>query len=245
MNSEFQCALLKFFSEVLDKSDAKYFTKYHKDFRLNHQERTEISVQKCDILQKLSKSCPNEVNEEIVKYYLEILDSNQFSQKVNLKILESILQNQNTNFANENILKLLESNPDQIVPLIIQNARNIPKTLDSNILEKCCEMSFTFCDISTQFHNILYILCHNSDIKSSPYILEKILQDVPEENVTQYCDLLLLTGVKIFAKSPAETQHILGQIFEISIQNGLKEKVEFYSKVLKNHSDLYLEIISK
>ena len=58
--------------------------------------------------------------------------------------------------------------------------------------------------------NILYILCHHIDIRNSPYILEKILETLTEDELKSHGQLLLLTGVKVFAKSPAESQHILG-----------------------------------
>ena len=93
--------------------------------------------------------------------------------------------------------------------------------------------------------NILYIFCHHIDIPNSPYILEKILETLTEDELKSHGQLLLLTGVKVFAKSPADSQHILGRIFEICAQNGMEEKVGFYGKLLTKHADLFRIIISK
>ena len=244
LNVEFQVALLKFFSEILDKSDPSHFTKYYKDFRLDYQERVEISELKCDILQKLSKASSEEINEEVIKYFVYILQSQQFSPKVNSQVLKGLLFNKNQTVVNQELLKLLETSPEQIVPLVVQNARNLPNNFDAQICQKVCGNSFAFCD-NSELKNILYILCHHLDIQSSPYILEKLLDTLTEDELKEQSQLLLLTGVKVFAKSPAESQHILGRIFEICAQNGMEEKVEFYGKLLTKHTDLFKKIISK
>ena len=93
--------------------------------------------------------------------------------------------------------------------------------------------------------NILYIFCHHIDIRNSPYILEKILETLTEDELKSHGQLLLLTGVKVFAKSPADSQHILGRIFEICAQNGMEEKVGFYGKLLTKEADLFRIITSK
>ena len=169
-------ALLKFFSDVLDKSDPSHFTKYYKDFRLNHQERTEISELKCDILQKLTKASSQEINDEVIKYFVHILQSQQFSTKVNSKVLKALISNKNAKTVNEELTKLLEAAPEQIVPLFLQNSRNLPsKNFDAQICQKICENSFAYCE-TDQLTNILYLLCHNIDMPNSPYILEKLME---------------------------------------------------------------------
>ena len=75
--------------------------------------------------------------------------------------------------------------------------------------------------------------------------MEKILDTLTEDELKAQSQLLLMTGVKVFAKSPAESQHILGRIFEICAQNGMEEKVGFYGKLLTKHTDLFKKIISK
>ena len=61
-------------------------------------------------------------------------------------------------------------------------------------------------------NNIIWTLCHHGHvIKDSVYILEKLMNMLPEESLKTNLDLLLLSGVKVFLQSPAETQHILGR----------------------------------
>ena len=86
---------------------------------------------------------------------------------------------------------------------------------------------------------------HTNSIKimiiSGPYILEKLLDTIPTQTVIK-SELLLLTGVKVFLNSPAESQHILGRIFQLYHQNGNnhdhQQKVLFYTHLLKQHADL-------
>ena len=85
---------------------------------------------------------------------------------------------------------------------------------------------------------------HANSIKimiiSGPYILEKLLDTIPTQTVIK-SELLLLTGVKVFLNSPAESQHILGRIFQLYHQNGNhdhQQKVLFYTHLLKQHADL-------
>ena len=61
-------------------------------------------------------------------------------------------------------------------------------------------------------NNIIWTLCHHGHvIKDSAYILEKLMNVLPEESLKNNLDLLLLSGVKVFLQSPAESQHILGR----------------------------------
>ena len=65
---------------------------------------------------------------------------------------------------------------------------------------------------------------------------------LPEESLKTNLDLLLLSGVKVFLQSPAESQHILARIFHLCHQQvgtaeDVSEKLIFYSKLLKNYPE--------
>ena len=72
VNMEFHYALLKFVTEIEDEDAIKQLSKHYKDFKLLPNERIEVSLVKCDILQKLAEceGCQNELKDEIIKYLL-------------------------------------------------------------------------------------------------------------------------------------------------------------------------------
>ena len=133
----------------------------------------------------------------------------------------------------------------------MKNARILPKELDqrSEILSQLCVQSFNYVNLEQDGQNILWILCHHgSVIKTSPYLLEKALEIFPEETLKNHLDLLLITGVKIFLQSPAESQHILGKIFQLGHQQvgtsaDVSQKLTFYGKLLQNHHNDCREIL--
>ena len=93
-------------------------------------------------------------------------------------------------------------------------------------------------------NNIIWTLCHHGHvIKNSPYILEKLINVLPEELLKTNLDLLLLSGVKVFLQSPAESQHILGRIFhmchqlQVGTAEDVSEKLAFYSKLLQKYPE--------
>ena len=155
------------------------------------------------------------------------------------------IQPSSVQFSQE-LLKLINTTPEDIIPLLLKNARILPETLENRdqILTQMCHYSFIYSNLEQEVPNVLWTLCHRgSVIKTSPYILERLLDVLPNDVLNNNLDLLLVTGVKVFLQSPAETQHILGRIFHYANQQvgtaaDVSDKLHFYSNLLQNHSAL-------
>ena len=96
--------------------------------------------------------------------------------------------------------------------------------------------------------NFLWMLhTYTNKIEDCPYILEEVVDFIEMNEANQQIkrkgernhsvlSRLLVTSVKCFQVYPAETQHILGKVFELcKNQNSpeLEEKVVFYGKLLQ------------
>ena len=86
-------------------------------------------------------------------------------------------------------------------------------------------------------HHFLWCKLNFSFFKEK--LVDNICDNNSEGNVifTNYSNLLLLTGVKVFLKSPAEAQHILGRIFQLC-EKTHRNKVIFYVNLLRQHASL-------
>ena len=157
------------------------------------------------------------------------------------------------------LLRWIDLSPEMTVPIMLKNARIVPNHLESKneIMQKMCEYalanghctSFNYDDVrrnETTFSAIIWTLSTIGDqMPKSPYILERLLDLAPVELVIN-SELLLLAGVKVFLHSPAETQHILGRIFQLCLTHNddhVKDKVRFYAQLLRHRPELLCQQI--
>ena len=159
------------------------------------------------------------------------------------------------------LLRWIDLSPEMTVPIMLKNARIVPNHLESKneIMQKMCEYALAngHCtsfndDIDvrkpneTTFSAIIWTLSTMADqMPKSAYILEKLLDLAPVELVIN-SELLLLAGVKVFLHSPAETQHILGRIFQLCLTHNddhVKDKVRFYAQLLRHRPELLCQQI--
>ena len=159
------------------------------------------------------------------------------------------------------LLRWIDLSPEMTVPILLKNARIVPNHLESknDIMQKMCEYALanghcSFNDGQNEtttnfFSAIIWTLSTMGDqMPKSPYILEKLLDLAPVELVIN-SELLLLAGVKVFLHSPAETQHILGRIFQLCLTHNdaddhVKDKVRFYAQLLRHRAGLCQQILS-
>ena len=131
------------------------------------------------------------------------------------------------------------------MPVLLKNVRDMPKDFQQKgpLLSQMCSYVLAYGSTEEEDTNqVLWTLSqYGNDIQESPYILERLLLQLDDCSTSLNLDLLLVTGIKVFLKSPAESQHVLGGIFQRCSQNHderLKEKVVFYSKLLHQHPEL-------
>jgi hypothetical protein len=238
---EFQAALLEFVLEMSQTDVLVHLVKHHKDFRLRPKDRQEICLLKCQVMTKLctSNHNQNESNEEMVKYLISQLEHSSVGHEVKTAILKALCQveqERKTNLLVPELLKLVNTNPESSIPMLVKNARILP--VEGTLLQQVCEFSLTYCALDLDLNNILWIICHHGHlIETSPYILEHIIGSASHEVLKDNLQLLLLTGVKVFLKSPAESQHVLGCIFRTCNEVGtpdMVDKVAFYSNLLQH-----------
>ena len=158
------------------------------------------------------------------------------------------------------LLRWIDLSPEMTVPIMLKNARIVPNHLESKneIMQKMCEYalasghctSFNDDEVRNRNENtfsaIIWTLSTMADqMPKSAYILEKLLDLAPVELVIN-SELLLLAGVKVFLHSPAETQHILGRIFQLCLTHNddhVKDKVRFYAQLLRHRPELLCQQI--
>ena len=160
------------------------------------------------------------------------------------------------------LLRWIDLSPEMTVPIMLKNARIVPNHLESKneIMQKMCEYALanghctSFNDDNDDlrkpnentFSAIIWTLSTMADqMPKSAYILEKLLDLAPVELVIN-SELLLLAGVKVFLHSPAETQHILGRIFQLCLTHNddhVKDKVRFYAQLLRHRPELLCQQI--
>ena len=160
------------------------------------------------------------------------------------------------------LLRWIDLSPEMTVPIMLKNARIVPNHLESKneIMQKMCEYALanghctSFNDENDEvrksnentFSAIIWTLSTMADqMPKSAYILEKLLDLAPVELVIN-SELLLLAGVKVFLHSPAETQHILGRIFQLCLTHNddhVKDKVRFYAQLLRHRPELLCQQI--
>lgn len=249
VNMDFHCALLKFVDEIMKNQNdeaIKQLSRHYKDFKLLTSDRTEVCLIKCEILQKLYAKNDEEMKSNIFKYLLNQLEQNP-SYEIKTAILKSLCQMKEPTLSSD-LLQLLRTNPEEILPILVKNARVIPNDLENKgeVLREMCLYWLAYMEhghSDDNGNNIIWTLCHHGHvIKDSVYILEKLMNMLPEESLKTNLDLLLLSGVKVFLQSPAETQHILGRIFHLCHQQAgtaedISEKLVFYSKLLHKYPE--------
>jgi len=248
VNVEFQTALLQFLREMSKEDVLKHFIKHYKSFRMKSNDKPEVCLLKCELLVQISTSQHGqaEIDQEIIKYLCHQLTQSQFNSDVKSGILKALFRLPKAEeILGSELLRWIDSSPELTVPILVKNARIVPNHLESKceVMQKMCEYALTYCSLNDEetVCAILWTLCHNVKMISGPYILEKLLDTIPTQTVIK-SELLLLTGVKVFLNSPAESQHILGRIFQLYHQNGNnhdhQQKILFYTHLLKQHADL-------
>lgn len=242
---DLQCALLQFVTEICSSGDGSsglgQLSKHYKDFKLMPNDRTEVCLIKCEILQKLAAA--TEVSEEIFKYLLAALleHHNHLNFEVKTAILKAVchieLAGNHHASLSDQLLQLMRSSPQQIVPLLVKNAPILPNSL----LPELCIYALAYSNLHQDGHQILRIIS-KQQLKLAPYILERILNEW--QNTDQYSkhlDLILMSGVKTFIHFPAQSQHILASIFHTCQKYPEKmnaSKLVFYAQLLSNHFEL-------
>ena len=243
VSTDFLTALLSFIDEMSPDDVLVHLAKNHKEFRLKRRDTGEICDLKCDILTKLAGS---ENRDDIIKYLINQLENPSYSFWTKTALLRALCKINAPNLANE-LQKLMNASPDAAVPLLLKNARVIPKNMGGDkeeLLRQMCEYSLTYCQpLDAYASQVLWTMCHHpKDIKNGPYILERLIHQLSEAALAENVNLLLLAGVKAFLASPAEAQPVLGCIFRICDEQKnntmLSCKVDFYAKLLQKHSEL-------
>ncbi len=214
----------------------KHLVKFYKDFRFRSKDRPDVCQVKCKILSKLARFKDIAEVDEIHKYLLNQLE-HQSHPELRSDILKSLCLIKHKSLSNE-LLNLVKSQPETMVPILVRNARILPDDKD-DLVKEVCELSLKYCDIQNDLTNVLWLLnrhCHR--VPTSPYILEQILKLSPD--LEKQLQLLLFTAVKVFLAYPAESQHILGQVFEKAHDSNspqMRQKGEFYANLLHLHGN--------
>ena len=97
--------------------------KHQKDFFFQSHDPQEVHLLKCSILMKLETD-----SEETVKYLITQLGHPNHNTEVKSAILRALSSmKKQTAFPSAELLKLIHSSPEQIVPVLLKNVRDIPK----------------------------------------------------------------------------------------------------------------------
>lgn len=245
---DLQCALLQFVRDLCSSNNSAsslgQLSKHYKDFKLMPNDRTQVCLIKCEILQKLACCSADAVSEEIFKYLVAALleHHNHLNFEVKTAILKAVCHIELSYGSNhhaslsDQLLQLMRSSPQQIVPLLVKNAPILPNSL----LPELCISAMAYSNLQQDGHQILRLI-YQHNLPSSPYILERILKEwKSSQQAEKHLDLLLLSAVKTFIHFPSESQHILASVFHTCRQYPEKMeagKLVFYAGLLSHNFD--------
>ena len=86
-------------------------------------------------------------------------------------------------------------------------------------------------------------------VPEAPYLLEKMVDDIKEENSPEFTGILLTSVYSLFFKRAPETKKLLStvfkEIFNNSTDSALKQKATFLYRLLKTNIRLAEEIGTK
>jgi AP-4 complex subunit beta-1 len=251
-NNELCYVVLSHIYLIINKGGREVFSEVYKSFFVKFEEPLYLKKLKLEILvQVANPSNYQEILNEMDEY---VNDVNSTFAKHSIRKIGSLgLRVENALVDIVNIIKtLLNRSIDYIVGeslCVLQSLlRKYPAIIEEFVIY--LEPSITAVENDHKgLSALIWILGEFGDkVENAPFIIENLLECFSSDiQSPQIIYAFLLTGCKLFFKSPAEMQMILGKIFEMILKNyhdvDLRDRTYYYYNLMKKDIGLAEYII--
>jgi AP-4 complex subunit beta-1 len=251
-NNEMSYVILSHIYIIILKGGRSLFAEIYKKFFVKFEEPLYIKKLKLEILVQIAneynymdilnemEEYVNDVNSTFAKHTIRKIGSLGLRVDSALKQIVGLLQS------------LLHRNVDYIVAETLTVLQNILRKYPDVIQEfiKFLEPSIAVIENDRKgLSALIWILGEFGDkVENAPYIIENLLDNFSNDiQSSEIIYSLLLSGCKLFFKTPGEMQMILGRIFEMILKNymdvDLRDRTYYYYNLMEKDIELAEQII--